>query len=109
MKPLEGELSYHARTCEGGNAIFLSTSNGAIILVEEERSSQRPSPYVNKFGETFSSRSKKWENFHLQNASVAGSINYYEELRKMYANFSIANEVINDRSISDVVWRLRAV
>jgi hypothetical protein len=54
MKPSEGELSYHARMCEGGNAIYLSTSTGAIILIEEERSCQRPSPYVNKFGETFS-------------------------------------------------------
>jgi len=109
MKPNEGELSFHARTCEGGNCIFLSSSSGALILVEDERSSQRPSPYVNKFGETFSSKSKKWENFHLQNASVGGSINYYEELRKMYVNFSIANEIINDRSLADVVWRLRAI
>ena len=54
MKQSEGELSYHARMCEGGNAIYLSTSTGAIILIEEERSSQRASPYINKFGETFS-------------------------------------------------------
>jgi hypothetical protein len=53
MKPLEGELSHHARTCEGGSSIYLSVSNGAIIIVEEERSSQRASPYTNKFGEAF--------------------------------------------------------
>jgi len=72
MKPSEGELSYHARTCEGGTAIYLCTSNGKIIMVENERSSQRPSPYVNKFGDTFSSSSKKWDTYQLQNVSAPG-------------------------------------
>jgi hypothetical protein len=99
MKPSEGELSYHTRICEGGNAIYLSTSTGAIILIEEGRSSQRPSPYANKFGEAFSKQSKKWDNFHLQNSAAGGEINYYEDIRRMYSNFSIANEVLKDRSI----------
>jgi len=66
MKPHEGELSFHTRMCEGNSAIFICTTKAEIILVEEERSCKKPSPYVNKFGETFSSSSKKWENYHLQ-------------------------------------------
>jgi hypothetical protein len=66
MKAHEGELSFHTRMCEGNSAIFICTTKAQIILVEEERSCQKPSPYVNKFGETFSSSSKKWENYHLQ-------------------------------------------
>ncbi len=110
MKAQEGELSFHARTCEGGSALYLSTSSGIVLLVEEERSSQRPSPYVNKFGDHFkSSSSKKWETYHLQNSSAGGAINYCDELKRMYLNFSIANEVIKDRTKADIVWRLRAI
>lgn len=113
MKINEGELSYHARTCEGGSALYLCTTNGKIILVEDERSSQRPSPYINKFGETFSSNSKKWDNYHLQGGNTTGSStsgnNIYDEIRKYYVNFSLADEIIKDRGIAEVVWRLRAI
>lgn len=87
--------------------MYLCTSNGKIYLVEDERSSHRQSPYMNKFGETFSSNSKRWENFNLNTGQ--GSNNQYEELKKMYVNFSLANEIIKDRSIATSVWRLRAV
>lgn len=109
MKPNEGELSFHARTCEGGSSIFISTSNGEIVLVEDGRTSKRNSPYMNKFGETYSKKSHKWENFSLQNSSSGGSINLYEELRRLYVNFRISNEVIKDRSMSDTVWRVGAI
>ena len=33
----------------------------------------------------------------------------YEVLRKMYVNHTLANEIIKDRSVADIVWRLRAV
>jgi hypothetical protein len=66
-------------------------------MIDEERSCQRSSPYMNKFGETFSQKSKKWENFHLQNSSAGGAINQYEELRRMYVNFRISKEVIEER------------
>lgn len=113
MKSQEGELSFHTRTCEGGNAIFLCTTNGKIILVDEERSSQRPSPYVNKFGETFSASSKRWDNYHLQTGQPGSgggaSANLYDSIKKLYMNFGLSNEVIKDRSMTDVVWRLRAI
>jgi len=111
MKVNEGELSFHSRTCEGGNSLFLCTTNGKVILIDDERSSQRQSPYVNKFGETFSASSKRWDNYTLQSNSTAGSgqTSFYEEYRKMYVNFSLPNEVIKDRGMSEVVWRLRAV
>ncbi len=67
MKAAEGELSFHSRTCEGGTGLYLSTTDGKVILIEEERACQRQSPYVNKFGETFNQSSKKWENYHLSN------------------------------------------
>ena len=66
MKGGEGELSFHSRRCEGGKCLYLQTSNGKIILLDDDKSSQRASPYVNKFGETFSASSKRWDNFHLQ-------------------------------------------
>ena len=108
MKSHEGELSFHTRICEGGSAIFLCTTNGKIILLEGERASQRQSPYMNKFGETFGSSSKRWDNYILQNGQ-GGTVNLYDEFRKYYVNHTLANEVIKDRSMADVIWRLRAV
>ena len=111
MKAQEGELSFHTRTCEGGNSLFLCTTDGKIIILENERSSQRASPYVNKFGETFSKNSKKWENYHLQIQQAPGvqGMNQYEEMRKIYMNFNLSNEVIKDRSIAETVFRMRAL
>ncbi len=109
MKPNEGELTYHARTCEGGASIYLSTTNGKVILIEDERSCQKQSPYVNKFGECFSLSSKKWDNYHMVPQHQPGVFSHYDSLGKAYMNFSLANEIIKDRSIADVVWRLRAV
>jgi hypothetical protein len=108
MKNGEGELSFHARTCEGGSTLFLCTTNGKVILVDQERSSQRTSPYVNRFGEPFSSSSKKWDSYQLQDGQN-GTANVMEEFRWMYLNFTLSNEVIKDRSMSEVVWRLRAI
>ena len=77
QKAGEGELTYHARTCEGGQGLYLCTTNGKIIMVDAEKSCQRASPYVNKFGETFSQNSKRWDNYHLQETSVAGGVQSY--------------------------------
>ena len=107
MKAGEGELSFHTRTCEGGQCLFLCTTNGKVIMIEEERSCQRPSPYINKFGETFSSSSKKWESYQIPSAMPGQG--FYEEYKKMYMNFSIANEVIKDRSMAEVLWRMRVI
>lgn len=63
---------------------------------------------MNKFGETFSSSSKRWDNYHLQNGQN-GTPNVYDEYRKFYMNFTLPNEIIKDRSMAEVVWRLRAI
>ena len=60
---------------------------------------------MNKFGETFNKNSKKWENFYLD--EEGGGKQAYEELRKIYMNFSIPNEVVKERSMKDSVYRLR--
>ena len=45
---------------------------------------------------------KKWETYALDAAGMEG-------YRKMYMTGQLANEVIKERSSSDVVWRLRAI
>ena len=51
--------------------------------------------------------SKKWDNFYMDDQT--GGLQAYDEYKRMYLHFSIANEIIKDRSISDKVWRLRVV
>lgn len=87
--------------------MFINTGDGKLILLEEERSTHRPSPYMNKFGETYSEESKKWDNFYMD--EIAGGKSIYEDFRKMYMNFSIANEIVKDRSLKEYVWRLAAI
>ena len=107
MRDGEGELTFHTRTCEGGVSMFLNTSNGKIVCIEGDRSSQKNSPYINKFGETYSNISKKWDNFYMDEST--GGLQIYEDYRRMYMNFSISNEIIKSRSSNDYVWRLRVI
>ena len=76
-------------------------------MIEKDRSCKKNSPYLNKFGETYNEHTKKWDNFYLDQST--GGLHIYEEYKKMYMNFSIANEIIKERGMSDVVFRLRAI
>jgi len=60
---MEGELSYHARHCEGGNSIFLVPQQGTIYMVDQGRILKGDSPYRNALGEVFNQKSSKWDNF----------------------------------------------
>jgi hypothetical protein len=53
MKANEGGLSFHSRFHEGGTSMFICTENAKIVLMEHGRSSYKPSPYINKYGEQF--------------------------------------------------------
>eukprot|EP00347_Sterkiella_histriomuscorum_P017752 403348132 len=107
MRDMEGDLTFHSRTCEGGMSLFINISSGKIVFIEGDRSCQKNSPYINKFGETYSNSSKKWDNFYLDEST--GGAQIYEDYRKMYMNFTISNEIIKYRSSNDYVWRLRMV
>lgn len=85
--------------------MFISTSNGHVIMIDGDRSASRQSPYMNKFGETFNKSSKRWENFFI--VEEGGGKQAYEELKKLYLSFSIPNEVVKERSLKDSVYRLR--
>jgi len=41
MRDNEGELTFHTNTCEGGVGIFLSISDGKIIMIDKDRSCQK--------------------------------------------------------------------
>ena len=51
---MEGEMSYHARHCEGGASIFLVPQSALIYLIDRGRIIKSDSPYRNELGETFS-------------------------------------------------------
>ncbi|CDW74007.1 zinc finger family protein [Stylonychia lemnae] len=107
MRNKEGELTFHTRTCEGGVSLFLQCSDGKLVLIEGDRSCQKSSPYINKFGESYSLQSKRWDNFFMDE-TTGGSV-ILEEYKKLYMNFKIGNEIMKERSQSDYVWRLRVI
>ena len=61
----EGLLSYHTRVEEGGNAAFLHTSSGNIILIQNGSSAQFDTPYRNKYGELANMDDKRWDSFNI--------------------------------------------
>lgn len=78
----EGEMSYHARHCEGGNSIFLVPQSATIYLIDQGRILRGESPYRNALGETFSQKSAKWDNYLL--SEETGGAQVLANLRKSY-------------------------
>jgi hypothetical protein len=105
MKKHEGELTFHARTKEGGVCLYIATSNGLVYLIDNDRSSNKLSPYMNKFGETFNKTSKRWDNFYID--EEGGGTHVYEELKRIYMNNLVPNEIVSERGKTDSVFRLR--
>lgn len=99
----EGELSYHARVCEGGHSIFLITGDSSFVLVDDGKIAHIPSCYKNQFGETHNSQSKRWENFYLD--EQFGGQKAYDNLKKMYSNHKISNTVLGERTKKNRVIR----
>ena len=56
----EGLLSWHARVCEGGSAIFLHTSSGRLTAIQNGTPAFFDSPYRNRFGECVSEHEKNY-------------------------------------------------
>eukprot|EP00347_Sterkiella_histriomuscorum_P012442 403368557 len=103
LKNKEGELTYHSRVCEGKTSIFLDTQIGLLYLIEKKRSSERPSPYLNKYGEHYSIKNKKYDNFYLD--QKYGGLNQLENYKKMYMDFTLCNQVLKDRSSKTNYYR----
>ncbi|CDW91208.1 zinc finger family protein [Stylonychia lemnae] len=94
----EGELTFHARQCEGGQGIFLDNQTGVIFLIEKKRNSEKSSIYLNKFGEHYSTKMKKYDQFKLNDEF--GGRQLLEEYRRMYIDFTICNAIVKDRAIN---------
>ena len=61
----EGEMSYHARHCEGGTSVFILPTTGEVFLVNEGRICRYDSFYRNNLGEVYNRNHKdiKWHSF----------------------------------------------
>jgi hypothetical protein len=73
----EGELSYHARMCEGGAAIFVSPSSAEVFLVDEGRAVTRESFYRNKLGESYFSHKERYYEY-VEFSEATGGVQAYE-------------------------------
>ena len=60
-----------------------------MFLVEKKRSCEKPSFYMNKYGENYSFKSKKYDNFYLD--EKCGGLSTLENYKKMYMEFTMCN------------------
>lgn len=58
-------------------------------MIEKKRSAERPSFYLNKYGESFSYKAKKYDKFYLDDNF--GGISILENYKKMYMDFTMCN------------------
>ena len=107
----EGELSYHARYCEGGNSIFLNPQEAKIFIVDQGRILNGDSPYRNALGETFSQKSAKWDNYLL--SEETGGVQVLANLKKNYMEHKLPQIILNGRQegerviLRHVLWRFQ--
>ena len=85
MRKNEGELTFHARTKEGGQCVYLLCSTGQIFYIDKDRSCDKPSPYMNKFGETCKKNTKRWDNFYFN--EEYGGKQALDDIKRIYMNF----------------------
>jgi len=97
----EGELSYHARYCEGGNSIFLVPQNAEIFMIDQGRILRGDSPYRNALGEAFSQKSAKWDNYELSEES--GGAQVMRSLRKNYLEHKLPMLILQGRQSNERV------
>lgn len=66
----EGELTYHARVCEGSACAFIVPSTSEIYLIHEGRICKRESFYKNNLGETYKKDAgRKFDKFVISEES----------------------------------------
>ena len=104
---VEGEMSYHARYCEGGNAIFLVPQSATIFMVDQGRILRGESPYRNSLGETFSQKSAKWDNYLL--SEETGGSQVLANLKKSYQEHKVPNMVLAGRMAGEKVILRHAI
>ena len=101
MEP-EGELTYHARMCEGGSCIFLVPQKAQIYFVDQGRILKGDSPYRNQLGESFSiKKSAKWQKFEM--SEETGGAQIYANLRKAYLELKIPQLILQGRTNAEKV------
>ena len=92
----EGELSYHARVCEGGCSAFLLPSNSEVVVIDNGRIANFDTFYRNEIGATFNKDStNKWENFYC--TSETGGLKIKQRLNKLLLTGELPNYIMQER------------
>ena len=97
-------MSWHSRVEEGGITILMQTSSGRIILINNGVSAICATPYRNRFGEQASDDNKNYDDFAINEQS--GGTDAIKKLRKSYMSFTIANEILQQRTNPDGKFRI---
>lgn len=103
-KNREGLLSYHARLHEGGGAIYLQTSTGAIVMIQNGTSAKFDTPYRNKYGELANPDDKRLDSFNIDDQS--GGAAALKQVKQKYLEFQVGNAILQQRTNPDVEYRV---
>lgn len=82
----------------------MQTSSGRIILINHGVSAICATPYRNRFGEQASDDNKSYDDFAIN--EQGGGIDALKKLKKSYMNFTIANEILQNRTNPDGKFRV---
>jgi len=100
----EGLLCYHTRITEGGSSIFLHTSTGRFITIQNGSSALFDPPYRNKYGEQAHTEDKNWEQFQID--EQGGGSAHLAAIKKKFVEFNVGNSILQQRTNPDSKFKV---
>ena len=97
-----GTLTKHAHRWGSGNMVFMGPVEGQLIYLHKGLAVEAKSPYLNKYGECYDERDKKYDTYTLE-------MDHYNKAREHFMTFEIPNFVMTKRSTKQRVYRENAL
>ena len=79
--------------CEAGQSLFLQTSSGSIILINNGSATFYDSPYRNRFGEIVSEQHKNMDEFTID--QEGGGLDALNQLKRSFLEFKLPNLIVS--------------
>lgn len=73
--------------------MFMQTSTGRIVFIQNGSSAKFDTPYRNKYGELADPNQKKWDTFHID--EQGGGNEVLKSVKQKFMNFQIANSILH--------------
>lgn len=93
-----GNLTMHSRRWGAGYSVFLGPVEGQLVYIFNGLAIEAKSPYVDKYGECFDEKEKRYETYNLNDAD-------YNQVRDHFLEFEIPNYIVNKRANKSKVYK----